>query len=584
MDEIRSVVNKAGSRLLLIDFLRVLVVVATVACSLILAARIAQKLFPFEIPWDASLLGAGVVTLAVSAVIAFVRRKKDLAVAREVDDRAGLRASLGTALYLGMPKDAWDTNVIDTARETARRVNVGQAVPIAAPARWPVPVALALALLAVWWLPTYDVTGLFEEQAQREQERAEIAQVKAETEELKQKVEAITRPKGLEMKKPEEPELEAGEPLDPAAPTTLEEVQRTALKELTRMEEELKSTLEGEKGAEAKAMQDAMRRLTDPGPGPASEMARAMANADFDKAQEQLEKLMDQVKNGDMTKEEKRAAADQLKQLSQQMQQMAQQQQQMTEQLQAAGFSEEQARQMAANADQMQQQLQQNQSLTDQQKQQLQQAANAQRKAADAMSSLSQSMGQMAQGMQNAQSQQGQQQMQQGGESMSGQLSSMSALKAEMAAAQQALGQCQGQMAALGESMCQGQGSGQMFGSGQPGQTGQWQQGQTMAMGNGSGGPGRGNGAGPDEIATDYLLQMEKSNVNTTDGPVIASTLVYGQQVRGESKAAFAAAVAAGRAEAAEAIDVRRVPREMEGAVQGYFGRLERTAADDSDN
>ena len=580
MDEIRSVVHKAGTRLLLIDFLRVLVAVASVACSLVLGLRIAQKLFPFEIPWNAALLGTGVATLLLAAVIAFVRKKKDLAVAREVDDRAGLRATLGTALYLGPPKDAWDTNVIDTARETARSVNINEAVPIAAPARWPVPAALALALLAVWWLPTYDVTGLFEEKAQREQEQAQIEQVKAETEELKQKIEAITKPKGLEMKKPEEPDLEPGEPLDPEAPTSLEEVRRTALKELTRMEEDLKSTLEGEQGAEAKAMQDAMRRLTDPGPGPASEMARAMANADFDEAQKQLEKLMDEVKNGDLSKEEKRAAADQLKQLSQQMQQMAQQQQQMTEQLQAAGFSEEQAKQMAANADQMQQQLEQNQSLSQEQKQQLQQAANAQRKAADAMSSLSQSMGQMAQGMQNAQGQQGEQQMQQGSEAMSGQLSDMAALQGEMAAAQQALGECQGQMAALGQGLGQGQSSG----SGQPGQTGQWQQGQTASMGSGSGGPGQGNGAGPDEFATDYTLQMEKSNVNTTDGPVIASTLVYGQQVKGESKAAFSSAVAAGRAEAAEAIDVRRVPREMENAVRGYFGRLEQKAADDSDN
>jgi len=135
-------------------------------------------------------------------------------------------------------------------------------------------------------------------------------------------------------------------------------------------------------------------------------------------------------------------------------------------------------------------------------------------------------------------------------------------------------------MAALGESLCEGGGSGKSFGSGQPGKTGQWSQGQTAQMGNGSGGPGKGNGASPDAFPTDFALKMEKSNVNTTDGPVIASSLVFGQQVRGESTAAFGAAVSSASAEAAEAIDTRRIPREHEAAVRAYFSTLAQQAKD----
>lgn len=573
--------------MLVVDALRALIVTLTVALSLAVVARLVQKLYPFELPWQPVLIGLSAGAVVVAMVMAVVRRKSETAVARQVDEAAGLRASLGTALFLGKADAAWDRNVIDSARETARKVDVNAAVPVAVPARWPVPVALGLALAIVWWLPTYDVTGLFEEKADQEQQEKAFVEVKEDLAEKQKKLEVAVKKAGLKMEEPPEM-IEPTNPLDPNAPTSPEELKRAAIKELTKVEDQLKSMIESEKGAEVQAMQDAMRRLTDPGPGPASEMARAMAKGDFAEAQDELEKLMDDVKNGEMTPEQKREAADQLEQLKDQMQQMAQSQEQMKEQLQAAGFSEEQAKKMAASADEMQKQLDQNPQVSDQQKQQLQQAASAQRKASDAMSALSQSMGQMAQGMQNSQGQQSQDGMEQAGESMSGQLGDMAGMKADMAAAQAALGECQGQMAAIGESMGAGQGSGQSFGTGQPGATGQWQQGQSSQMGSGSGKPGQGNGAGPDAVATDFALKMEKSNVNTTDGPVIASSLVYGQQVRGESKAAFGSAVSSGSAEAAEAIDTRRVPREHEAAVRAYFSTLQQQAAqnqsDDADD
>jgi len=580
MDEIRSVVQRAGKRMLVVDFFRVLVVTLTVALSLAVAARLAQKLYPFELPWQPVLIGLGAGAAVLALILAVVRRRSEMAVAREVDEAAGLRASLGTAMFLGQGEAAWDRNVIESARETARRVDVNAVIPVVAPARWPVPVALGLALAIVWWLPAYDVAGLFSEKAEQEQQEKAFVEVKQDLAEKQKKLEVAVKKAGLKMEEPPEM-IEPTDPLDLHAPTSPEQLKRVAIKELTRVEDELKSLIESEKGAEVQAMQDAMRRLTDPGPGPASEMARAMAKGDFAEAQDELEKLMDDVKNGAMTPEEKRKAADQLSQLKQQMEQMAQSQEQMKEQLQAAGFSEEQAEQMAASADEMQKQLDQNSQMSDQQKQQMQQAANAQRKASDAMSALSQSMGQMAQGMQNSQGQQADG-MQQAGEAMSGQLGDMAGMKADMAAAQAALGECQGQMQALGESMCEGGGSGQSFGSGQPGQTGQWSAGQTAMMGNGSGGPGKGNGAGPDAVPTDFALKTEKSNVNTTDGPVIASSLVYGQQVRGESKAAFGAAVSSANAEAAEALDTRRIPREHEAAVRAYFSTLAQQAAESS--
>ena len=113
------------------------------------------------------------------------------------------------------------------------------------------------------------------------------------------------------------------------------------------------------------------------------------------------------------------------------------------------------------------------------------------------------------------------------------------------------------------------------------GNTDAWRGGQSTAMGQGSGGPGRGSGLGPEEQAVDFTLRNEKATVNTGEGPVIASMLVQGSQIRGESTATFQQAVTAGRAEAAEAIEHSRVPRKYENAVRNYFGRLESAVEED---
>jgi len=107
--------------------------------------------------------------------------------------------------------------------------------------------------------------------------------------------------------------------------------------------------------------------------------------------------------------------------------------------------------------------------------------------------------------------------------------------------------------------------------------------GQSAREGQGAGGGGIHAGSGgipnlgsPTDPNSDYTLTREQAKVRVNQGgPVIASTLVYGSQVKGESTAAFASAVESANATASEAIETRRVPRKHEPAVQRYFGRLD---------
>lgn len=581
MDDIRRVIDAAGRRLFLNDWAGRFVVVLTVALGAMVLARIAQKLIPFELPWvwvGAGALGAAALVSLVWSVIA---KRADDEVARHVDERAGLRESLSTALVVAKSDDGWSRNVVQSAGERAKRVVVRDAVPIAAPRLWAVPAALGLALLAVWWVPTYDLTGLFEKQAEQQQAERELEEVRLEVKENEQRLNELLQRAGVEVEEGEGDEGDDAPALDPEEPVRAEEVRRQAIKRLTSLADQLEERLdESEQSQALEAINNAMRRMKTPGEGPASEMAKQMARGNYTEAKAALEELAQQMASGEMSESDRERAAEQLQDMASQLEQLANQQQQLEEQLRQAGYSQDQAQQLAQNPEQLEQEMQNNESLSEEQKQQMQQSAQAQQQASDAMSSAAQAMGQMAQAMQQPNSQQAMDGM----ESMSGQLSQMEMMQSEMQSAQAAMSEVQQQLQQMGHGQCDNPGGapgmGQSLADGQQGQSGDWQPGQANQLGMGSGGPGRGNGMGPEGQPVDFIVRKERANVDTGEGPIIASMLVQGSQVRGESRATFSTVVGSAQAQAAEALEQSRVPRRYESAVQGYFGRLERAGED----
>jgi len=218
---------------------------------------------------------------------------------------------------------------------------------------------------------------------------------------------------------------------------------------------------------------------------------------------------------------------------------------------------------------------------------QMRQAAEAQQSAGESLQSMAQSLQQMAQDMaQEGMSQDAQQAM----ESMAEQLSQMEMSQQESESFQAAMNEIQSQIERMGQDPCQNGCTGECGGScegggedgGGGGQDGKGKgaegEGDSMAVGPGIGTGGEPGSNDNPEIPLDYILDKRKSTGENTGGPTIGSTLVYGDQIRGDSVAQFEAATTAARAEAAEAIETRRIPREYEKAIQHYFGRLEARA------
>jgi hypothetical protein len=575
MNEVRRVIRLASWRLWFVDVIRTFMVCATAALALVLLARIVEKVLglspQFGPWWKTAWLSVGGATVGVSILWALIRRPRTLSVAVELDERAGLRESLSTALWVEKSQDPWANVMIETAQAKARNVNVSRAIPMQAPSFWPVPMATGLALLLVWvFMPNFDLLGATKKQVAEQKKREEVVAVRADVATKEQQLKKMldkakvqfTDEKADAAAEDKRPEIN-----DPEA------IKRAAVKKLTDLAQKLETAKTGEKEAQADAITEAMKQLKQPGPGPLDEFTKALSRGDFNKANEQLAELSKQMADGSKSPEQKEMAKAQMENLAKQLDKLSQNSDQLQKKMEQAGLDKKAAAEMVkkalANPEDMKKALEEAKNLSPDQKKQLLEMAKAASQCQSQCKNMGSAMGKMAKGT----SQQGlQQEGQEGMGEMAKALSEAEMLQEDMQNLDAALGEAKKQLAQLGE--CLG-GDNENEGECKNGGRGGWKPGSATKKGSGTGGPGQSSGGGNTVgEARDFTTEKKKAVVKTTDGPIIGQRLVYGEQVKGESVEQFKAAMEAGEQEAAEAIDEQQIPREYHDAVKHYFGRL----------
>ncbi|MEO0482553.1 MAG: hypothetical protein AAF138_02935 [Planctomycetota bacterium] len=582
MQDIRRVLRQAAGRLLVMGFFNWLAWSLSAALAAVIVARLLDRLVGLAVDYTQVVWIAAVSAIVAALIGALVTRPREAAVARVVDEKANLNESLSTALFVEKDESAWSRAVIETAGSRASGVKVRSALPIEAPRRWPAPMSLAMALVVIWFaVPALDLSGNQAEAAERERTIEEAERVEQEVAAAEERIEELLDKAGLT--EGEGDEIEAPTAEDLKKPVKPEEIRRAAIKRMTNLGDRLAREADGEKAKQIEALKDRLAKLRQPGPGPLNEMSRSMARGNFAGAKERLEQLAEQLAQGELSEQQQRQLKRQFEGMAKQLDKLAEDKQQLAEELKKAGVDAKKAEQLAQNPEQIQQALEQLQNMSPEQMEQLVKEAQAQQMASQQLSNMAGAMSQMAQG----QSEQGMnQEGMEGMDGMGNELSEAESLQQDMQSLDAAMDQVQQQLTQMGQGMgeqewgqCQaGEGQGLGLGEG----PGSYSQGLSQSQGLGSGGPGQGQGAGPDEQAADFVLEKEKANVKTVGGPIIASRLVYGDQVRGESVAEFSEAVSAARVEASDAIETNVVPRELHGAVKSYFGTLERKARENA--
>ena len=567
MHEIERVLRKAGRRLLIVDLFRTLTVTFTVGAAALIVALMLERVFGLLVPWRQVMIGAAVLSVVGAVVWSLVRQARGLALAREVDERAGLRESLSTAMCVTGNDSPWARVVVETARQRAMRVVVRDAVPYESPRLWPMPVATLVAFgLLYMIMPNIDLSGQQQARVEDREEQANIIEAKRDVQKLEKDLEDLLKKASIEM------DTEEDETGDPEA--TADEVRLQSIRKLTKLEDQVKQSLESESAKQAEAMRQMMRRLKTPGPGPLDQMSKELAQGNFSEAKKALDELSAQLAGGEMSDSDREKLSKQLANMSQQLEKLAEQQDQLEQALKEAGMSAQEAKAALSDPAQLEKAMDKLENLSPEQKQSLMNQVKAQQSACQSCQGLADSLEKM--GM--AAGQGDPSQAAQSAAGAGGMLSEMEMMEGELAALEASLDK-------LGEGMCElaGQcsGSGNGMGEGKWGPTNPWRAGEANGLGNGSGGPGRGNGASPDEQVADYTIEKDKANIKRKNGPITGQRWVYGNQNRGESNADFKQAVVTAQETATEALESQQVEQEYRDAVENYFSTLESDGDDE---
>lgn len=579
MSEITRAVRAAGRRLFIMEILRALVFSAFIALAFMTLLRITQQLFGFSVDWRTIMILAGSVTLAGTFVWSVVARPRDAKSALVLDERANLRESLSTALSIGTPKEPWAQLVVESARQKAATVKVAHAIPIEAPSRWHWPLAALLALGIAWCLPTWDVLGRKAKRDEEVSRKQEIITVKQEIQDNKKKLDEMLAKVAPELKS-EQSDPSKPEAQQPQASVQKPDQLRTAeMKRLTDLAEKLQAKTNGEKGMQQDALKDLLNQLKHPGESDLNELYKNLSKGDFKSANEALEELKAKLAKGEMTAEERKKLAEALEKLSEQLAKQSENaEKDVAKALEQAGADPKQASEMAkqmssASAEDIKKALEAMKNLTPEQREKLAKEIASKCNACKNAGKMSKSMKKCSGGMNQGEMGEASEGLSELGE----QLSENEMSEQEIKEMQQALKECQSQMACLG-GQCQGNGEGEA--EGWKTQTGEWKAGDSNKMGGngGGGGPGKGQGDRSGSTATEFATERQKANVKAGKGQIIGKQYVKGETVVGASAAEYAEVVEASGKAAAEALSSGEVPPELRKTVQSYFGKLKEKA------
>jgi hypothetical protein len=495
--------------------------------------------------WTVGWLGGSLVAgLVVALVWTWLRGRSELEAAMEIDRRFELKERVASSLSL--PPEAAETPagralLADAVRAISRleidqrfRINVGRAALLPL-----VPALLAGALVLL----------VDNKQAQSSVDPATTnltpKALENSTDALRKKlVERRKEAAKKGLKEAEELLLKVDKDVEKLA--VKKDVDRkqamVKMNDLAKQLAERREKLGGDN-----ELKKQLAGMKDFSKGPAEKMVEAMKEGNWDKAQQELNKLKEQLKAGKLDGAGKKELQKQLSQLQKKLNQAAAEKQQAMDDLKKQ-IAEQKQKGNLAEAGQLQQKLDQMQK-SQQQSKQMQQMAQKLAKAQQAMQkgdqkAAAQAMEQMAQQMEQMQKEMGE-----------GEMLDMAMEQLEMAKTSMSCSECMGE----GCKACQGKMAGNRFG---------------QKPGNGNGmGAGRGQGQRPDE-KNDVAFRDSQVKQIPGKGAAVITGEADGPNIRGDVREAIQEEMTAQASEPADPLVIEQLPKTQRENAEDYFNRL----------
>lgn len=551
MDEITRQVKKAQHRLNLERFLGIMAwsLFATLLVGAIGLAIPRLWVLPVDSQvwfwsWTGGSLALGLI---VAGIWTYCVRRTSVEAAIELDRRFGLKERVSSSLTLTEAEretEAGQALLHDAARRV-ETLDVNEQFKVAPPRRMALPL-IPIAAMVLMVL-------LFDNLTPDGGNQAAATTVKIEKE-IKKTQDELKKAFAQKKKEAEERGLKDAEAffkqLDEAtndpAKSKDPKTQKDALIKLNDLAKDLQKKRDQLGGAEK--VKDQMSKLRDIEQGPANKVAKAMQEGNFDKAQEEMQKLREKLAKGDLNDEEKKQLAKQLDQMKQKVEEAVKKHEQAKQDLQeqikqaeAAGDRQkagelQQKLDELKNADKQMEKLQQ---MADKLDNAAQQVKNGDPKAAaEQLGELAQEMKEMQKELDN--------------------LEMVDEMMNEVAQAKNGL--CE---------RCQGDGDDELDGEEGEGQG----KGKGKKAGRGMG-EGQGKGDRPEDKSGDKGFFDSKVSQKPKRGEAVKTGTAGGPNMAGRTAEEIKAELNSGAVEKDDPLVNQRLPKAQREHAKQYFDRL----------
>src|SRR5688500_5123025 len=324
MEEIKRQVGRAHRRLVFQQFLRV-VGWSLFATLLIAAIGLAvPRIWALPLQrqiWDWSWIGGGITAgLVMAGIWTLIIRRSRLDAAIELDRRYGLKERVSSTLALG-PEEL-DTEIgqalMTDAVRRVERIDVREQFQVSPSWRILLPLAPAIALAVMF--VALDFATQRKAGATTEQAVATKRQIKVATAKLQEKLrEQEKRAAELGLKDAEHLK-EINKELDKLANKS-DVDRKEAMLRINNLAQEIDRRRQELGGADK--MKKQLDKLKDVAKGPADKLAESLKEGDLGKAQEEMQKLKEDLKSGKLSDEDKQKLAQQMEQMKEALKQGA---------------------------------------------------------------------------------------------------------------------------------------------------------------------------------------------------------------------------------------------------------------------
>ncbi len=258
------------------------------------------------------LIGGGLSAVIVAGAISMFYRPSAMHSAIEIDRRFGLRERISSAIQLNGEEKQSPVGeaLLNDAATKAERIEVKDHFPIKTAPQTPWVALPILSCIALFWVPDAELPML-NKLASGSAER--LTNIKNQTKpilELIKKKREDAEEKGLQEAADEFKKIE----------DKLKEFQKSENVDTKKMLSdfnEIKKEIERKKDAMggSDSLKKALDNMKNIDKGPAEKIADALKDGNFDKASDELEKMLNQMKSGSLTDEQKKQLAKQLDQM-----------------------------------------------------------------------------------------------------------------------------------------------------------------------------------------------------------------------------------------------------------------------------